>query len=156
VFHVRWDDKKNGRSGYAPACANEWVKGVCNKPTIRCGECSNQAFIPVSDEMIERHLRGSGGNIRSAGDDFIAGVYPLLPNETCWFWRSISTRKIGPPTPWRCLKPARQRESSPRSSVLDLEMTATSGPFSPSRLQLASPVSWGQPWRLRPWNAART
>jgi len=59
VFPVRWQNKKSGRSGYAPACANEWIRGVCNKPNIRCGECPNQAFIPVSDKIVERHLRGS-------------------------------------------------------------------------------------------------
>ena len=85
MFPVRWQNKKIGKSGYAPACANEWVRGVCNKPNIRCGECPNQAFIPVSDEIVERHLRGSGGGGRSTGDDFVAGVYPMLPDETCWF-----------------------------------------------------------------------
>src|ERR1019366_8357267 len=44
---------------------------------IRCGECPNQAFIPVSDEIIERHLRGSDG-ASSLGVDFVTGVYPLL------------------------------------------------------------------------------
>jgi hypothetical protein len=32
VFPARWDNPKTGRSGYAPACANEWVRGVCGKP----------------------------------------------------------------------------------------------------------------------------
>ena len=59
VFPIRWENRKTGKGGYAPACANEWVKGVCHKPQVRCGECPNQAFIPVSDEIIERHLRGS-------------------------------------------------------------------------------------------------
>jgi superfamily II DNA or RNA helicase len=85
VFPVRWENKKSGKSGYAPACANEWVRGLCNKPNIRCGECPNQAFIPVSDEMIGRHLRGSGGGANSSGEDFVAGVYPMLSDETCWF-----------------------------------------------------------------------
>jgi hypothetical protein len=31
VFPVRWQNPKTGRSGYAPACANEWVRGVCGK-----------------------------------------------------------------------------------------------------------------------------
>jgi hypothetical protein len=84
IFPVRWENRKSGKGGYAPACANEWVKGICNKPHVKCGECPNQAFIPVSDEMIERHLRGGDGP-RSSGDDFVAGVYPLLPDETCWF-----------------------------------------------------------------------
>ena len=84
VFPIRWENRKTGKGGYAPACANEWVKGVCNKPRVKCGECPNQAFIPVSDEIIERHLRGDHRG-RSSGDDFVAGVYPLLSDETCWF-----------------------------------------------------------------------
>ena len=84
VFPIRWENRKTGKGGYAPACANEWVRGVCNKPRVKCGECPNQAFIPVSDEIIERHLRGDHGG-RSSGDDFVAGVYPLLSDETCWF-----------------------------------------------------------------------
>lgn len=84
VFPVRWDNHKTGRSGYAPACANEWVRGICNKPQVKCGECAHQAFIPVSDEVIEKHLRG-GGNPQPSASEFVAGVYPLLPDDTCWF-----------------------------------------------------------------------
>jgi hypothetical protein len=58
VFPARWENPKSGRSGYAPACANEWVRGVCGKPQVRCGECPNQSFIPVTDEVIEAHLPG--------------------------------------------------------------------------------------------------
>jgi superfamily II DNA or RNA helicase len=83
IFPVRWENRKTGRSGYAPACANEWAKGVCGKPQVKCGECLHQAFIPVSDGVIERHLRGGGRGQVDA--DFVAGVYPLLPDETCWF-----------------------------------------------------------------------
>jgi superfamily II DNA or RNA helicase len=82
VFPVRWENRKTARSGYSPACANEWVKGLCGKPKIKCGDCPHQAFIPPSDEIVERHLRG--GDSFSAGD-FVAGVYPLLQDETCWF-----------------------------------------------------------------------
>jgi hypothetical protein len=78
------ENRKTGRSGYAPACGNEWVKGICGKPQVKCGLCPHQAFIPVSDEIIEKHLRG-GDNLRPAAADFVAGVYPLLPDETCWF-----------------------------------------------------------------------
>ena len=83
VFPVRWENRKTGRSGYAPACANEWVKGTCGKPQVKCGECPHQAFIPISDQVIERHLRGAGPGRADA--DFVAGVYPLLPDGTCWF-----------------------------------------------------------------------
>jgi superfamily II DNA or RNA helicase len=84
VFPVRWENQKTGRSGYAPACANEWVKGICGKPQVKCGECPHQAFIPVSDDIFEKHLRG-GDNLQSAAGNFVAGVYPLLRDETCWF-----------------------------------------------------------------------
>ena len=78
VFPVRWDNKKTGRSGYSPACANEWVKGICEKPKVKCGACPHQKFIPPDEKVIEKHLRGGNGN-------FVAGVYPLLPGDTCWF-----------------------------------------------------------------------
>ncbi|MGA8988952.1 MAG: hypothetical protein WB500_00950, partial [Rhodoplanes sp.] len=84
VFPVRWENRKTAKSGYAPACANEWVKGICGKPQVKCGECPHQAFIPVTDGIIEKHLRGGEG-ARGSGGDFVAGVYPLLPDETCWF-----------------------------------------------------------------------
>ena len=74
VFPVRWESK-NGRSGYAPACANEWKPSVCEKPRVRCGECPNQAFLPLDDQSIYNHLAGKG----------VIGVYPLLPDDTCYF-----------------------------------------------------------------------
>ncbi|VIO79275.1 TOTE conflict system archaeo-eukaryotic primase domain-containing protein [Bradyrhizobium ivorense] len=81
VFPVRWENRRAGRSGYSPACSNEWAKGICGKPKVKCGECPHQAFIPPSPDVIEKHLRG--GDTRSG--DFVAGVYPLLQDETCWF-----------------------------------------------------------------------
>lgn len=81
VFPARWENRKDGRSGYSPACSNEWAKGICGKPKVKCGDCPHQAFIPYSEDIIEKHLRG--GDARSS--DFVAGVYPLLQDETCWF-----------------------------------------------------------------------
>jgi hypothetical protein len=42
VYAVRWESKTTGTSGYAPACANEWRAGVCEKPRIKCTDCRNQ------------------------------------------------------------------------------------------------------------------
>ncbi|MCY4611109.1 MAG: DEAD/DEAH box helicase family protein [Gammaproteobacteria bacterium] len=81
VFPKRWINSKSGKSGYSPVCANEWKAGLCRKPAIKCGECPNSAFIPVADSIIEQHLRGSDEKDR----DFTVGVYPMLPDETCWF-----------------------------------------------------------------------
>src|SRR6266481_4560494 len=52
IFPRRWENAKTGKSGYSPACANEWVRGICEKPRIKCMECPNQAFIPVSDDIV--------------------------------------------------------------------------------------------------------
>lgn len=31
IYARRFESRKTGKSGYAPACANEWVRGVCEK-----------------------------------------------------------------------------------------------------------------------------
>ncbi|MEO1610269.1 MAG: DEAD/DEAH box helicase family protein [Pseudomonadota bacterium] len=86
VFPVRWENLKSGRSGYAPVCANEWVRGICGKPKVKCGDCQHQSFIAVSDKVIECHLRGED-RIRpnGRGGAFVAGVYPMLFDDTCTF-----------------------------------------------------------------------
>lgn len=81
VFPIRWENRVTGRSGYAPACANEWQRGICEKPKVKCSACQNQAFLAVDDASIERHLRGTGAN----GAPFVMGVYPLLADNTCSF-----------------------------------------------------------------------
>lgn len=86
MFPARWENPKTGRSGYAPACANEWVRGVCGKPQIKCGDCPNKAFIPVTGEVVECHLRGEDRlRPNGRGGDFVAGVYPLFFDDTCGF-----------------------------------------------------------------------
>jgi hypothetical protein len=86
VFPRRWENTRTSKSGYAPACRNEWIRGLCYKPRIKCGDCLHQAFIPVSDTILLSHLQGREPSERAgAASDFVAGVYPMLPDETCWF-----------------------------------------------------------------------
>lgn len=75
VYPVRWEGKTSGKSGYAPACANEWRAGVCEKPRIKCGDCGKRLLIPLSDAVIYDHLAGA----------HTVGVYPLLEDDTCYF-----------------------------------------------------------------------
>lgn len=75
AYPVRWESKTTGQSGYAPACANEWRAGVCEKPRIKCGDCANRLLIPLSDAVIYDHLAG----------EHTVGVYPLLEDDTCYF-----------------------------------------------------------------------
>ena len=75
VYPTRWESKTTGKSGYAPACANEWRAGVCEKPRIKCSDCPNRSFIPLSDAVIYGHLAG----------EHTVGVYPLLEDDSCYF-----------------------------------------------------------------------
>ncbi len=86
VVPLRWENQKSGKSGYSPACTNEWVRGVCGKPQVKCGDCPNQAFIGASNAVVECHLRGED-RIRKKQREtgFVAGVYPLLFDDTCYF-----------------------------------------------------------------------
>jgi hypothetical protein len=81
VYPRRFENKHTGRAGYAPAGGNEWVRGICEKPRIKCAECPHRAFLPVTDEVIHCHLSGKDPH----GKDFTAGVYPMLADETCFF-----------------------------------------------------------------------
>jgi len=81
VFARRFESRKTSRAGYAPACRNEWVGGICEKPRIKCADCRNRAFIPVGEEEVRAHLTGSDAR----GKPFVMGVYPMLEDETCWF-----------------------------------------------------------------------
>lgn len=74
IYPVRFESKKTGKSGYAPACANKFVRGLCDLPKVKCGACKNHAFLPVDDEAMLGHLQGR----------HVMGVYPMLANETCW------------------------------------------------------------------------
>jgi len=74
VYPVRWESK-TGKSGYAPACANEWRAGVCEKPRIKCADCAHRSLIALTDRTIFDHLAGR----------HTIGVYPLLTNDTCNF-----------------------------------------------------------------------
>ena len=74
VYPIRWESTK-GTSGYSPSCKHEWNRAYCDKPKIKCGQCKNRKFLPVTDEVIYKHLAGN----------HTIGVYPLLEDDTCWF-----------------------------------------------------------------------
>ncbi|WP_322789098.1 TOTE conflict system archaeo-eukaryotic primase domain-containing protein [Thiohalocapsa halophila] len=75
VFPIRWESKTSGKSGYAPACANEWRSGVCDKPRIKCADCAHRVLIPLTDTVVYDHLAGK----------HTIGIYPLLEDDTCHF-----------------------------------------------------------------------
>lgn len=81
VYPRRYENKKTGKAGYIFACGNEWVRGICEKPKIKCSECKHRRFLPVTDDVIHYHLSGQD----PSGRDFVMGVYPMLLDETCFF-----------------------------------------------------------------------
>ena len=81
VYPLRFESAKTGRAGYSPACGNEWVRGVCEKPRIKCGDCPHQRWLPVTDDVIKKHLSG----VDERGHPFVAGVYPMLLDERSFF-----------------------------------------------------------------------
>lgn len=81
VYASRFENRRTGKSGSSPACGNEWVRGVCDKPRIKCSSCPHQRFLSVTDDVVRWHLSGRD----EAGRAFVMGVYPLLRDETCFF-----------------------------------------------------------------------
>ena len=75
VYPIRWESSTTGKSGYSPACANEWKRGVCPKPQVKCSSCDYRELLPLTDQTIYDHLAGKQ----------TIGVYPLLVDETCYF-----------------------------------------------------------------------
>jgi hypothetical protein len=74
VYALRWHSERSGRSGYAPACANEWREGVCEKPRVACRDCQHRELLPLTDAAIYGHLAG----------EHTLGLYPLLENDHCF------------------------------------------------------------------------
>lgn len=74
VFPKRWESR-NGKSGYSPACDNEWKPSLCEKPKTKCGQCNNRALTPLNDQVLYDHLSGKQ----------TIGVYPLLLDDSCGF-----------------------------------------------------------------------
>ncbi len=51
------------------------MPGVCHKPRVKCGECSNRKFKAFDAQAIYDHLSGKQ----------VAGIYPLLADDCCHF-----------------------------------------------------------------------
>lgn len=78
LYPKMWLSKNGDRKGYMPACGNDGDYSLCGKrhtPRIKCADCRHQAYLPVTDKVNREHLQGKQ----------TIGVYPLLPDDTCWF-----------------------------------------------------------------------
>src|SRR6516225_1927596 len=75
VYARRWENA-DGRHGYSPAAVKDWKAIRESRPEERKKvDQKTRRFLPLTDAVIENHLLGTE----------TVGVYPLLPDETCWF-----------------------------------------------------------------------
>lgn len=79
VYAKRYHNLKSNKSGYVPACRNEWEPGLCDKKAYRCPECPNRAFKPLTTQTIQAHLMGKDQFCRD-----VVGIYPMLENDCTW------------------------------------------------------------------------
>lgn len=75
IYPKRWENNKTNRSGYSPVCENEWSKPICQKPAIKCTDCSHQKFSHLNASAVGNHLRGSA----------TIGTYAIRTDDTCKF-----------------------------------------------------------------------
>jgi len=174
VYPKLWQNQKTGKSGYSPACANEWVRRkpwsggprkfderpdrmsrlgpgrtkdlrqgrqvhelqqqeiICEKPRVKCGECPNQAFLPVTAATVLDHLQGR----------HVIGVYPMLRDETCWFLAADFDKSC-----WRedvlAFMETCQRNNVPYAMSVPVQVTALMSGFSAAiRLLPQRPGKW--------------
>ena len=75
VYPKLWINLKKGSKGYSPACSNEWVHGLCEKPRVKCSDCPNQNFPPLDHSAIHSHLIGR----------HTIGTYAICEDDSCIF-----------------------------------------------------------------------
>ena len=75
LYAKRWTSNKTGKSGYSPVCKNEFSTYKCDKPRVKCNECPYRELLPLTEEVVLKHLKG----------EITIGIYPLLPDDSCNF-----------------------------------------------------------------------
>ena len=134
VYPRRFESRKTGKSGYAPACSNEWVRGICEKPRIKCAECQHRRFLPVTDDVIRWHLSGEDEHRQP----FVAGIYPLLLDESCYFLAADFDKANWQDDAAAFLQTCRRLDSMPPWSGRGRGRAGMSGSSSTRRFQLRS------------------
>jgi hypothetical protein len=66
VYALRWENRRDGRSGWMPAIHGYWRKGM-NR--------AEAPYLPLTPAVIGQHLRG----------EIHIGLYLLGGDDTCWW-----------------------------------------------------------------------
>lgn len=64
VYALRWENRRDGRSGWMPAIEGYWRKGMSR---------ADAQYLSLTSGVVDEHLRG---NIH-------IGLYPLADDDTC-------------------------------------------------------------------------
>ena len=65
-----------------PSARMSGSEGVCGKPQVKCGECPNRDSSRSATTLFGPTLPGEQPEIRPISPP---AIYPMLPDETCWF-----------------------------------------------------------------------
>jgi superfamily II DNA or RNA helicase len=66
VYALRWENRRDGRSGWMLAIRGYWRKGM-NR--------ADAPYLPLTPDVVDQHLRG----------EVHIGLYPLGDDDTCWW-----------------------------------------------------------------------
>src|ERR1700737_1156865 len=66
IYALRWENRRDGRSGWMPAIKGYWRKGM-NR--------AEAPYLPLTPDVVDAHLRG----------EIHIGLYPLSDDDTCWW-----------------------------------------------------------------------
>ena len=68
VYALRWENRRDGRSGWMPAIRGYWRNGM-NR--------ADAPYLPLTPDVVGQHLRG----------EVHIGLYSLGDDDTCWWSR---------------------------------------------------------------------
>ena len=74
VFALRWESR-TGKAGYSPAHFHDSDPSICRRPKRACQAMGDKRFLSYGENVAHQHLTGR----------IVAGVYPLLHDDTCLF-----------------------------------------------------------------------
>jgi hypothetical protein len=135
VYAVRWENPRTGASGWMPAVAGGWRKGMDRR---------SASHLRMTPEVIASHL---------VGDVFI-GLYPLLKNNTCHFVAADFDGAAAMLDALAYVKAARAAGAPAALEIRSRDVARTCGCSSagPSRLRL--PARSARSWCTRRWFSA--
>jgi hypothetical protein len=85
VYPRRFASLRTGKSGYQPACTNEWLMGVCDKPKTKCIDCPNYRRDRRKDLLLQEHgylvLRFLAEDVGKRLDDVLDMILRVLAHQ---------------------------------------------------------------------------